>query len=180
MHGNNLRQRHTATALMPLSALTAMAFPSYSKAQVSGVYKQDYRYSFDAVNGNLSSRQNYLRSLPESFTYDNLERLLTVSGPQNLTMTYTDNDNVSTFPEIVVKREDGIYGIRYTELIPVIHVYHFKTLYGKIDQKTLKYYSEHVAYSYTDFYYPSIEIPAYNNYNNLSIYNIPGYLIPIP
>lgn len=61
---------------------------------------QDYRYTFDPVTGNLSTRQNYLRSLSESFTYDNLDRLLTVTGPQNLTMTFAANGNISTKSDI--------------------------------------------------------------------------------
>ncbi|MBA4410168.1 MAG: hypothetical protein C0397_12175, partial [Odoribacter sp.] len=56
---------------------------------------QDYRYVFDATTGNLTSRQNFLRSKSESFTYDNLDRLLTATGPQNLTMTYASNGNLS-------------------------------------------------------------------------------------
>jgi len=77
-----------------------------------GVYKQFYRYSFDAVNGNLSSRQNYLRNMTENFTYDNLERLLTVSGPQNLTMTYNANGNVST------KSDIDTTAFRHTRVLP--------------------------------------------------------------
>jgi len=61
---------------------------------------QDYRYSFDPVTSNLNSRQNFLKSKSESFTYDNLERLLTVTGPQNLTMTYNANGNITTKSDI--------------------------------------------------------------------------------
>lgn len=61
---------------------------------------QDYRYSFDPVTGNLSSRQNFKRSLSESFGYDNLDRLTTVTGPQNLTMTYNANGNINTKSDI--------------------------------------------------------------------------------
>jgi hypothetical protein len=53
-------------------------------------YKQDYRMVFNNATGNVTSRQDYLRSKLESFTYDTgLDRLLTVTGPQNLTMNYT-------------------------------------------------------------------------------------------
>ena len=53
-------------------------------------YKQDYRMVFNNATGNMTSRQDYLRSKLESFTYDTgLDRLLTVTGPQNLTMNYT-------------------------------------------------------------------------------------------
>ncbi|MDP3684399.1 MAG: RHS repeat-associated core domain-containing protein, partial [Ignavibacteria bacterium] len=61
---------------------------------------QDYRYVFDATTGNLTSRQNFLRSKSESFTYDNLDRLLTATGPQNLTMTYNANGNINTKSDI--------------------------------------------------------------------------------
>ncbi|HPT32326.1 MAG TPA: hypothetical protein PLW67_10820, partial [Prolixibacteraceae bacterium] len=61
---------------------------------------QDYRYSFDPVTGNLNSRKNYKRSLSESFLYDNLERLTTVTGPQNLAMTYSANGNIETKSDI--------------------------------------------------------------------------------
>ncbi len=34
-------------------------YPTYTKAEVSGTWRQDYRYSFDGVTGNLNSRQNH-------------------------------------------------------------------------------------------------------------------------
>ncbi len=59
-------------------------------------YKQDYRFVIDSTNYNLTSRQDYLRSKSECFTYDTgLDRLLTVTGPQNLTMNYAANGNFS-------------------------------------------------------------------------------------
>ena len=61
---------------------------------------QDYRYSFDPVTGNLNSRQNFKRSLSETFLYDNLDRLTTVTGPQNLSMTYNANGNITTKSDI--------------------------------------------------------------------------------
>jgi RHS repeat-associated protein len=71
-------------------------YPSSSKAGTL----QDYRYVFDRFTGNLTSRQNFLRSKSESFTYDNLDRLLTATGPQNLTMTYNINGNINTKSDI--------------------------------------------------------------------------------
>ena len=56
---------------------------------------QDYRYSFNPVTGNLDSRQNYLRSKSESFTYDNLNRLKTVTGSRNLSMDYDSKGNIN-------------------------------------------------------------------------------------
>lgn len=61
---------------------------------------QDYRYSFDPVTGNLNSRQNFKLSLSESFSYDNIDRLTGVTGPQNLTMTYNANGNILTKSDI--------------------------------------------------------------------------------
>jgi len=62
---------------------------------------QDYRYSFDASTGNLSSRQNYNRSLSESFSYAGLfDRLTAVTGPQNLSMTFGNNGNLLTKSDI--------------------------------------------------------------------------------
>ena len=55
---------------------------------------------FDAPTGNLSSRQNYLRGQTETFLYDNLDRLQTVTGPRNLSMTYYDNGNMKTKSDI--------------------------------------------------------------------------------
>ena len=101
----NARQQITAATLG--SALNATfgfddyGYPTSSKATYNSVYKQDYRYSFNPVTGNLNSRQNYLDSLLiESFTYDDLDRLREVSGPQNLSMTYGTNGNINTKSDI--------------------------------------------------------------------------------
>ncbi len=102
----NARQQITAATLG--SALNATfgfddyGYPTSSKATYNSVYKQDYRYSFNPVTGNLNSRQNYLHSLLESFTYDDLDRLHEVSGPQNLSMTYGLNGSISTKSDIDV------------------------------------------------------------------------------
>ena len=78
----------------------AFGYPAHSKAFEIGTAKQDYRYVFDPVTGNLSSRQNLLRSKSESFGYDNLERLETVTGPQNLSMAYAANGNILTKSDV--------------------------------------------------------------------------------
>lgn len=53
------------------------------------------------MTGNLNSRGDSLKSKSESFTYDTgLDRLLSVTGPQNLTMTYNTNGNISTKSDI--------------------------------------------------------------------------------
>jgi len=96
----NARQQLTA-ATYGSSLNATYGFDSYgylTSTQTGSV--QDWRYSFDATTGNLSSRQNYLRSKSESFEYDDLDRLLSVTGPQNLTMTHVDNGNISTKSDI--------------------------------------------------------------------------------
>jgi RHS repeat-associated protein len=75
-------------------------YPKWTKAGTV----QDYRYSFDPVTGNLNSRQNFIHSLSESFSYtdngDNLDRLTSVAGPQNLNMKYAANGNILTKSDI--------------------------------------------------------------------------------
>jgi RHS repeat-associated protein len=96
----NARQQVTGAtyggSLIGEFGFDSYGYPAYSKAHVSSTYRQDYRYSFTASTGNLYSRQNYLHSKTETFTYDNLDRLTGVSGPQNLTMAYESNGNIST------------------------------------------------------------------------------------
>jgi len=41
-----------------------------------------------------------LRSKTETFIYDNLDRLLTVTGPQNLTMDYAPNGNITVKSDV--------------------------------------------------------------------------------
>lgn len=98
----NAREQLTgATYGSSLPLLATYGFDSYGypSSTATGTL-QDYRYTFSATTGNLSSRQNFKRSLSESFGYDNLERLTTVTGPQNLTMTYASNGNLSTKSDI--------------------------------------------------------------------------------
>ncbi|WP_372776639.1 FG-GAP-like repeat-containing protein [Mangrovibacterium sp.] len=100
----NERQQVTAatfgSSLYGTYGYDSYGYPTYSKAQNSGSYRQDYRYSFNPVTGNLNSRENYLKSKSESFTYDNLDRLQTVTGPQNLTMDYDANGNITTKSDV--------------------------------------------------------------------------------
>src|SRR5690606_5284465 len=48
---------------------------------------QSLRYDWDAV-GDLDSRQDLLQGLSESFQYDALNRLQTVTGPSPMSITY--------------------------------------------------------------------------------------------
>lgn len=96
----NAREQLTgATYGSSLTATYGFDTYGYPSSTATGSI-QDYRYSFDPVTGNLNSRQNFKRSLSESFGYDNLDRLTTVTGPQNLTMTYNANGNILTKSDI--------------------------------------------------------------------------------
>jgi len=111
----NVRQQVTAAtfgaSLLGDFDFDDYGYPKHSKAQASGVYKQDYRYSFNTVTGNLNSRENYLRSKSESFDYDNLDRLDTVTGPQNLKMDYAANGNINV---IKYDADTLIYGYNHS------------------------------------------------------------------
>ena len=79
----------------------AYGFPLSQNVKTGAVFTQDYRYVFEPITGTLTSRQNYLQNKSESFAYDNtLDRLLTVTGPQNLTMTYNTNGTINTRSDI--------------------------------------------------------------------------------
>ncbi len=100
----NERQQVTAatygSSLYCTFGFDSYGYPTYSKAQNGGTYRQDYRYSFTTLTGNLYSRENYLKSKSESFSYDNLDRLTGVTGPQNLTMAYNANGNITTKSDV--------------------------------------------------------------------------------
>ena len=107
--------RYTITSMNAREQLTGATYGSnlaasfgvdsfgYPNASSAGTI-QDYRYAFNPVTGNLDSRQNFKRSLSESFSYtdnlDNLDRLTSVSGPRNLTLTYAPNGNILTKSDI--------------------------------------------------------------------------------
>ena len=100
----NARQQIIAATygsnLLATYGFDSYGYPTSSKARVGSVYKQDYRYVFTAYTGNLYSRQNYLKGKTETFTYDNLNRLTGVTGPENLTMAYANNGNILTKTDI--------------------------------------------------------------------------------
>jgi RHS repeat-associated protein len=64
-------------------------------SQIAATGVQQYGYSFNVNTGNLNSRTNTLKTLSESFGYDavGLDRLTSVSGPANLAVDYTSNNN---------------------------------------------------------------------------------------
>ena len=107
--------RYTVTSMNAREQLTGATYgsnlaatfgvDSYGYPNISSAGSiQDYRYAFNPVTGNLNSRQNFKRSLYESFSYtdnqDNLDRLTSVAGPRNLAMTYAANGNILTKSDI--------------------------------------------------------------------------------
>ncbi len=81
-----------------------------SQIAASGV--QQYDYSFDANTGNLTSRANHLKSKTENFGYDtdDLDRLASVSGPVNASVSYTSNKKGN----ILTKSDAGTYAYEDT------------------------------------------------------------------
>ncbi|MDB4582941.1 FG-GAP-like repeat-containing protein [Draconibacterium sp.] len=70
--------------------------PTNRIAKVGSSYRQYYKVVFDNATGNVIKRRDHYKNKEESFTYDTgLDRLLTVTGPQNLTMSYANNGNLT-------------------------------------------------------------------------------------
>ncbi len=59
----------------------------------AGETPQDTELSLDAM-GNVTSRKDKVTGLTESFTYDELDRLTSVSGPATKSFTYDDGGNL--------------------------------------------------------------------------------------
>ena len=76
-------------------------------SQINATGVQRYDYSFNADDGNLTYRTNFLKNKTDSFKYDNdkLDRLTSVIGPQNLSVGYTANKNGN----ILSKSDAGTY-----------------------------------------------------------------------
>ncbi len=70
----------------------------------------DMNWVFDAASGNLSSRKDALLNLTETFTYDNLDRLLTtkLNNVQQQVLTY-DNSGGLSMGNIKTKTDAGNY-----------------------------------------------------------------------
>ncbi|WP_229215082.1 polymorphic toxin type 23 domain-containing protein [Dyadobacter bucti] len=66
------------------------------KFTTSGI--QDLELSWDYAKGNLTKRKDYVKNKEESFTYDNLDRLLTatVAGKAAQTIAYQPSGNISS------------------------------------------------------------------------------------
>jgi RHS repeat-associated protein len=56
---------------------------------------QNLSYAWDKV-GNLTQRQDVRQSLTETFSYDNLHRLTSSTGPDPITITYNSMGNIQT------------------------------------------------------------------------------------
>lgn len=71
---------------------------------------QDMNYVFETTTGNLTSRNDAIKGLTESFTYDNLNRLLSTKqdGVVKQTVTYDAGNNMS-FGNIMSKTDAGNY-----------------------------------------------------------------------
>ena len=103
--GMNERQQITATsyftgALRSVFGYDDYGYPSGNTLMYINTPWIHHSYSFDPVTGNLNWRKDSLEDLTESFTYDNLDRLETVTGPQNLTMDYAANGNILTKSDV--------------------------------------------------------------------------------
>jgi len=108
--GMNERQQITTTsyftgALRSVFGYDDYGYPSGNTLRYINTPWIHHKYSFDPVTGNLNWRKDSLENLTESFTYDNLDRMETVTGPQNLTMDYAANGNILTKSDV-----DDLFG----------------------------------------------------------------------
>lgn len=78
-------------------------------SQINATGVQQYNYSFNVNTGNLNSRTNYLKNLTESFSYDtsDLDRLTSITGPQNQSITYETNGNILSKSDAGTYSYDG-------------------------------------------------------------------------
>ena len=104
--------------------------------QINANNVQQYDYLFNVDTKNLQTRTNYLKTLSESFTYDELDRLTGVSGDCNLTMDYLNNNNNGN---INFKSDAGTYLYDGASPYAVSNVVGYKN----IDETTqdIEYYS---------------------------------------
>jgi hypothetical protein len=106
-------------------------------SQVAATGVQRYDYLFNADDGNLTWRKNYLKSKTESFEYDTekLDRLTKVTGPVNLSVGYTTNKNGN----IESKSDAGTYEYDATQPYAVDQI--TDGLNISDDLQTIDYYS---------------------------------------
>jgi len=79
---------------------------------------QDLNLNWNYSSGNLTSRNDAIKGKTETFTYDNLNRLLTgtVTGLSALTMTYASNGNINS------KTDAGNYSYNISKINAVTSV----------------------------------------------------------
>lgn len=161
--------RYSITGMNPRVQITGA---TYGSGSLSGTHKfddygypakdstgtvQDYSYQFDHATGNLNSRQNGKRSLTEDFAFDNLERLTSIIGPQNLAMTYFANGNIKTKSDISCAAEfsygtnAGPYALTKvtssTGIIPAISQTATYTSFEKVNTLSEGVYAATFAYN---------------------------------
>jgi RHS repeat-associated protein len=115
-NGNIIWQTNTINAFGNYSAYTLggninmqktytnYGFESNYTAKVGSNFVQNYDFNFDPLTGNLLSRTDHTHGTPnnlsETFGYDKLDRLKTISGSSSLTMNYATNGNITSKSDI--------------------------------------------------------------------------------
>ncbi len=107
---------------------------------------QDLNMSFDGQNGNLLSRNDAIKSLTETFTYDNLNRLTgsTVNSVQQFTMTY-DNTGGTSLGNIKSKSDIGNYVYDNNQINAVKYI--TSTAGGYTSPGVISHNTEYLAYT---------------------------------
>ena len=107
--GNGKTSQHSYTYGIPTRYFTA------------GV--QDLNMTFDYAKGNLFSRQDIIKNITESFTYDNLNRLTTatVNGVQQFGISY-DGNTSSSMGNIAAKTDAGNYVYKTDKIHAVAYI----------------------------------------------------------
>jgi|GEM_PF-1505479 len=77
-----------------LKTFNDFGYTTKYKAQGLSVI-QDYSFTFNYLNGDLTNRKDNTRGFSEDFTYDKVDRLSTVRGTTSLDMTYEANGNIT-------------------------------------------------------------------------------------
>ena len=69
-------------------------FACYHSSRHGSTNIRDMSFEFDAATGNLTSRSGMFGSQTETFGYDDLHRLTSVSGGSEMTMNYSPSGNI--------------------------------------------------------------------------------------
>lgn len=94
---------------------TAYGMPTYRR--MAGGALQDMQYQFNPQTGNLGSRRDNTRGLTETFTYDGLNRLVSIDNRQ---ITYADNGNVLSVGGVgSMSYNDGAHPYQITSLTAI-------------------------------------------------------------